>query len=361
MKFELKKYPFFKLTKQEKQTRNNTELLINNELDLILSLPEIINHLNNNKTLLNIKDEKELFIIFEDFNWLGKIKNKIENYILKTLNTENLENSIAHYNSKTKSIHIFNGIIEPKSNSEHFKREYNQLINSVSDFNFIINFFVLHEIGHAIYDQVINNKKYNNISEYFKKETSNYIHQEQNLILHENFADMFASISYLTIDNKNSDLIKNIELFSDFRKNIRQEKYYTFNNIDKLINDFKNDKLQFKNNDEFLLYININTDNEIKIRLKERLESILNSQEHNYQLSYFSNLFKLNDKSFNGIVSYLEKEINYRKPYSVIYEPEFFEQNHINDETNKTLKRIKSFHLNLNNTDNISTTKKNKI
>ena len=81
--------------------------------------------------------------------------------------------------------------------------------------------------------------------------------------------------------------------------------------------------------------------NEIKIRLKEGLESVYNSQKHNQQLAYLSQLFPIEDKSFKGIVSYLEKEINYIKPSSVIYENEFFKTNKFNSEMSKISQRIR--------------------
>ena len=150
------------IKKQNKKTnnKNNLELLTDDD-NFILSLPEIIKALNNNN-LLNIKSKAEISIIFEDFTWFGKVKNKLQNFITKTLDKDNLENSIAHYDTQSKSIHIFNGIVEPKTNNIEFKESYNHLINSVSNPNFIINFFVLHEIGHAIHDEIINQKKYNN-------------------------------------------------------------------------------------------------------------------------------------------------------------------------------------------------------
>ena len=86
--------------------------------------------------------------------------------------------------------------------------------------------------------------------------------------------------------------------------------------------------------------------NEIKIRLKHNLETILNSEQHNKQLAYLSHLFKLEDKSFNGIVAYLNKEINYIKPNSVIYESKYFQDNSLNSEMNKIAQRIKKFNIN---------------
>ena len=345
MQFNLKNYIGINQTKLRKidQTKSRNLGKKYDELDddIQLTLPEIITELNNNK-LLNIKSEKEVSIIFEYFTWLGKIRNQLNNFISKNLDKENLENSIAHYDSQSKSIHIFNGITEPKTNNIEFKESYNHLINSVSNPNFIINFFVLHEIGHAIHDEVINHKKNNNFTEYFKLESNNKIHKEQNIIIHENFADMFAAIAYLHIDKNNPNLIKDLELFSQFRKEIQQEKYYTFNNLDIIIDDYKNNNLSFSNNEKLLEYININTNNEIKIRLKESLEKTLNSQQHNKQLAYLSHLFKLEDKSFKGIVSYLEKEINYVKPVSVMYEGEFFQDNN-NSEMNKIAQGIRRF------------------
>ena len=124
---------------------------------------------------------------------------------------------------------------------------------------------------------------------------------------------------------------------------MKEIKYYTLNNLDKIINDYKNNNLNFSNNEKLLDYININTNNEIKIRLKESLEKTLNSQQHNQQLAYLSDLFKLEDKSFTGIISYLEKEINYVKPLSVIYENEFFQNNNHSSEMSKIAQRIRRF------------------
>ena len=115
------------------------------------------------------------------------------------------------------------------------------------------------------------------------------------------------------------------------------------NSLDKIINDYKTNNLNFSDNSQILNYININTNNEIKLRLKENLESILNSFEHNRQLDYLSNLFKLEDKTFNGIVSYLEKEINYVKPIGLIYESEYFNVDYKTTEMNKITQRIRRF------------------
>jgi uncharacterized protein YozE (UPF0346 family) len=163
---------------------------------------------------------------------------------------------------------------------------------------------------------------------------------------------MFAAIAYLTIDKNNPNLIKDLELFSQFRKEIKQEKYYTFNNLDKVINDYKTNNLNFSTNEELLEYIN-----EIKIRLRERLEGIYNSQKHNQQLAYLSKLFPIEDKSFKGIVSYLEKEINYIKPSSVIYENEFFKTNNFNSEMSKISQRIRKCSEFLISTNNSSKNK----
>ena len=258
-----------------------------------------------------------------------------------------LENSIAHYEPNTKTIHIFNGIFNPTIKNEQFQTSYAKLTASVSSTNFIVNLFVLHEIGHAIYNNILedksNNKIYTNLTDYFKIKSINKLHKQQNTILHENFADMFAAIAYLHLDKNNSNLIKDLELFSQFRKELKENKYYTFNNLDNVINDYKTNNLNFFDNNQILNYININTNNEIKLRLKENLESMLNSFEHNRQLGYLSNLFKLEDKSFKGVVSYLEKEINYIKPSSIICENEFFKTNKLNSEMSKISQRIRRF------------------
>ena len=358
MKFNIKNNSNFdKFQARKPEIKNQKNLLIDDDNDFILELPEIINEVNNSK-LLNIESKEEISITFENFNWFGKIKTKIKNFIARRIEQEDFESSIAHYDTRTKSIHVFNGIIEPKIKIKNkiVQNSYNQLIDSVSNFNFIANFFVLHEIGHAIYDNM-NKKNYGNFTDYFKEKTNNALHKEQFLILHENFADMFAAIAYLTIDKNNPNLIKDIELFSQFRKEIKQEKYYTFNNLDKVINDYKTNNLNFSTNEELLEYINVQTNNEIKIRLRERLEGIYNSQKHNQQLAYLSKLFPIEDKSFKGIVSYLEKEINYIKPSSVIYENEFFKTNNFNSEMSKISQRIRKCSEFLISTNNSSKNK----
>mgnify|MGYP003417108391 FL=1 len=141
MKFNVKNYPNLNKITSKKLNIDKFDILESKKNFKILNLSEIINDLNNND-LLNIKSKAEISIIFEDFTWFGKIKNQLNNFISKALDKENLENSIAHYDSQSKSIHIFNGITEPKTNNIEFKESYNHLINSVSNPNFIINFFV---------------------------------------------------------------------------------------------------------------------------------------------------------------------------------------------------------------------------
>ena len=60
-------------------------------------------------------------------------------------------------------------------------------------------------------------------------------------------------------------------------------------------------------------------------------------------MGYLSSVFKLEDKTFNGIVSYLEKEINYVKPIGLIYESEYFNVDYKTTEMNKITQRIRRF------------------
>ena len=347
MKFNLKNYKYYSTYKIEKPEKGiGLEVKEDSLFDYQLQLPEIINELNNSK-ILNIESKEEIPIIFENFTWFTKIQTNVKNSINKIQGHEVLEHSIAHYKPNTKTIHIFNGIFNPTIKNEQFQTSYAKLTDSVSNNNFIVNLFVLHEIGHAIYNNILDDKSYNtnygNFIDYFKIDSNNKLHKEHNTILHENFADMFAAIAYLHLDKNNPDLINDLDLFSQFRKELKENKYYTFNNLDKVINDYKNNNLSFSDNKELLNYINKNTNNEIKLRLKESLESMLNSFEHNRQLGYLSNLFKLEDKTFNGIISYLEREINYVKPIGVIYESECFNADYKTTEMNKITQRIRRF------------------
>ncbi len=60
-------------------------------------------------------------------------------------------------------------------------------------------------------------------------------------------------------------------------------------------------------------------------------------------MGYLRSLFKLEDKIFNGIISYLEKEINYVKPKYMGYESEYFNSDYKNSEMNKITQRVRRF------------------
>lgn len=354
MKFNLKNYSNFSIYKFEQFENEKNKSLGQSLNDLnvenkSLSLPQIINELNNSN-LLNIPNKNEVNIIFENFSWFGKIKTTLKNFISRTVHEENFESSVAHYDSQNKSIHIFNGIFEAKLNNKKVQESYQNLINSISNPNFLVNFFVLHEIGHAIHDQIRQEQSSNNFTDYFKEYSNNKINNQQVLISRENFADMFAAIALIQIDKNNPDLVKDLKIFSQFRKDIKEEKYFTFNSLDKIISDVIDNNLKFSNTDDIFRYISLNTDGELRIRLNETLSNRLNSQEHNQQLGYLSELFNIKDKSISGITSFLQTEISYQKPNSVIYENESFEQGQTlykKDLNNNIFKKIKNFCLEL--------------
>ncbi len=272
MKFNIKNYPNFNLSTYEKEEVRDFGLSLNDSLGLNTksTLPKIIEALNNS-SLINIPNQVEVPIIFENFSWFGKLKTILKNFISRTVHEENFESSVAHYDNKNKSIHIFNGIFEPKLNDTKVQESYLTLISSLSSPNFLVNFFVLHEIGHAIHDQIRKEQSFNNFTDYFKGNLNNKIYQEQALIFRENFADMFAAIALIQIDKNNPDLVKDLKIFSQFRKDIKEEKYFTFNSLDKIISDVIDNNLKFSNTDDIFRYISLNTDSELRIRLNETL------------------------------------------------------------------------------------------
>ena len=81
MQFNIKNDKNFNKLQSKLTIKSNDFELVNDLTNLNnLTLLEIINELNNSD-LLNIKSEREVSIIFEDFTWLGKIKNKLKVFI----------------------------------------------------------------------------------------------------------------------------------------------------------------------------------------------------------------------------------------------------------------------------------------
>lgn len=324
MKFNLKNYPNFKPLEYEQESLENSGVPLNANLKAIKTpLPLIIKDLNTNK-ILNIQSQEEIPIIFENFSWFGKIKTFLKDIVFRE-NNYSIKSNIAHYEYTTESIHIFNTIIKPKIDNQNYRKSYKTLIDKINDHQFLINFFVLHEIGHAIHDKIILKQNYNNLTDYFKENTNNLLHNANTLIVRENFADMFAGISLFMLDKNNANYINNMAALSQFRKDVKQENYYTFNNLDLLIEDCKNNNISFKTNKDVLAYINQKTNVELKLRLMETLSNTLNSQEHNKQLGYLASLFKIKDDSVDGIIQHLKTEIDYQQPKSYFYEKEDFE------------------------------------
>ena len=91
----------------------------------------IINHarLNvNNNNLLNIKFKEEVSIIFEDFTWFGKVKNKLQNFNWVLLNETK---KIGNYNCNSAQIII------PVTKEEQEAFEQEVLENETNKTNFI--------------------------------------------------------------------------------------------------------------------------------------------------------------------------------------------------------------------------------
>lgn len=243
MKFNLTNYKKYKsyVNKNKIVERNFTDLNDPIKSDKNIEINDTISLLNNKLNKLTPKINNNINIIFDNFSLATSIKDWMD---IKFKN-KNISNPVG-YNPSTKNINIRKKFI----NNSSF---YHNLINRGVSENEVINFVILHEIGHCLHHLSLDKNKIinydskesnfiNNIMPNFDKTwiiKNHEIMERLNNSIIEGFADLY---SLIIIDKIYPDYqaLKIIEAVKDVRKEKQlhhNDTYHTYSSIEKYIKE----------------------------------------------------------------------------------------------------------------------------
>jgi hypothetical protein len=248
MKFELKNNTLKNVIK-EIDFPKNVKQFIKSKVETKtkeLSLIELIENLNKEERLNPVKlSNKKIEILFEDFDALGKFIHNVKKIFSRTVGSID----IANYNIEDCKIRVYSDIFNPKFYNEEVQKSYDTILDNGDNNNFIVKFFILHEIGHSIHHNLLNDLNYKEFSSYFNNfdlNTNNHFKRNLSLMVRENFADLYATISLFVLEQSDNKLINKLEKVLEYRKSNLNEGYNTYNGLGLVLekiksNDFKID------------------------------------------------------------------------------------------------------------------------
>ena len=336
MEFELKNYNellsnkfYINRLNIEAQNSEGFEFLpanLNNQNNIAPfdnNLDNIIKKLNNNP-ILNYSHDKEVKIVFENFTFFNKIIQKIP-FLNKKDTTDAGD---AFYNYETQNVFIQENLLK-RSNTDSFSGVLFKKVN-IKDY---LNIIILHEIGHAIHHQYyLNNSKHlstnDNLSNFINKTVDfKLYHNPQSPdslantrslpyanfnAVRENFADTFACLAVTQIYPKKEaeNIIQALYESRQFANHNKMEEYHTEGSITTILNDFKNNKLNFNSFADLYTY----QSNLIKSTISTLLDTQLTNKNknqfddglNNYYLGTLNQALKLGKSN----ATYVLKELN---------------------------------------------------
>jgi hypothetical protein len=336
MNFELKNYKQLlaneNYIKRINVSPNNEELtllspnpVVNNVKTTSFNnnLDNVIKSLNDNP-ILNYSHDKEIKIVFENFTLFNKIIQKIP-YLNKKDTTDPGD---AFYNYQTQNVFIQENLLK-RSTPDSFSAVLFQKVN-IKDY---LNIVVLHEIGHAIHHQYyLNNNKHlstnDNLSNFINKTVDFHLyHNPQSFdslantrslpyanfnAVRENFADTFACLAATQIYPKKEaeNIIQALYESRQFANHNRMEEYHTQGSITTILNDLKNNKLNFNSFTDLYTY----QSNLIKSTISTLLDTQLTNKNknqfddglNNYYLGTLNQALKLGKSNATDVL----KELN---------------------------------------------------
>lgn len=289
------------------------------------TLSNVINQLNNHP-ILNYSSIQKISIVFENFSLYNKLKDKL-------FNEKNRED--AFYNYPSQKVFIRENLLNRNSREDSFSASLFRKVN-IQDY---LNFIVLHELGHAVHHQYfLDNKNHlpsnDNLSNFINKtinltgfininvpyqiqqidelaETRN-LHRATFNALKENFSDSFACLAITQIYPKEKalNIIQSVHEARVFAKKYRIEDYHTDESIALIMDDFKNNKLNFNNFSDLYNY----QSNLVKSTIANLLDKQFANTNpfdldiNNYYLGFVNQKLNLNKKSATEVLQELKSQ-----------------------------------------------------
>jgi len=369
---------------------------IRSESNIIIHKNDIIDEINKNDRFLPDID-KNILIHFQNFSTIEhSINNKINFLLNKSVMPASYEPSKSLISARRNFLENKTGIYPELKKRNVYDHE-------------IMNFVILHEIGHSIHDTInkngapfinINSPEANFINSFTgsltEKWFSNHhsIMRKTNNSVAEGFADLYSSIIINEIYPKHQSerIIESISSSRKFLAYNNNDDYNTYPSIEALIQNNKNNSSPFKNYKEvedFIFNTSLKTLYDFLATEMALSNNTLNQREREEGISYFAGVLYeshgleenkimpttkqtwlniINNIGFsNNFTNTVIKESNYYPHHEQSFDEGREEYKTIKNENNKLdlksrLKLFKSHFLNNgNNIENYSHHVRNKL
>lgn len=262
---------------------------------IIIQKNDIIDEINKNKTFLPDID-KNILIHFQNFSTIEySINNKINFLLNKSVMPASYEPSKNLISARRNFLENKTGIYPELKKRNVYDHE-------------IMNFVILHEIGHSIHDTInkngapfvnINSPEANFINSFTGALSEEWFSSRHSIIrrtnnsIAEGFADLYSSIliSELYPKNQSERIIEAISSSRKFLADNNNDDYNTYPSIDTLIQHNKNNPLPFENYkqiENFIFNTSLKTLYDFLSTEMKFSNNQLNQREREEGISYFA-------------------------------------------------------------------------
>lgn len=308
------------------KNKENSESL--NEDNIVIIPQTIIQILNNNKINLVPDLKNNIDISLDNFSKFQYIFDHVKNYIFR----KNIEHEIG-YNSSQNYIFARKNFLDKNNGLSIFLK--NEKISK----NDIINFALLHEIGHSIHDTLnkngkpfinLNSPEANFINSFTKSMSDDWfespydIMRKSNNSIAEGFADLYASIlvDRLYPKEQSSKIINAVFKSREYLHDYRNEKYNTFGSIQKFIDYSNQNPNTLRKYEDIEQYIFKTTLGEAFLSLEKELSiSIYDNYEEEKQhgINFFAGvIYQSNNLASHNVKSNTLNTLDYMSKHMIL-------------------------------------------